>query len=383
MDYTKEILNSLNKPIFPVSISSKTHKIFLKYSNSRYRKYSLDLIKNLCHKIQFSNSESLFYQTLLYYDIILFNCGNDIIINNLDLLILNCFYISIKSLNDQYAVPSLKKLKFFIKDKFSLYRDYEIVSIEIECLKLLNYNINYMNVYDFLKFFIRDNNQMLEISKSYLQKIIYGDIKYYIFKTPYELALEIFNKSKEKIVIKPLVINVLPTKKVVPNIKINNYNRERNISIDFNKKLSHTNYSICSNSTDFFSTENSTNGNLNNSPYNEKKNKANFNTEYKRQKNELMNSTIIKNKTIIGHISLKSSIDAENNINPSISSKIKSPNNISYLVKKPINIDLKYLSTISKKWNFKLVNSSSHRSNNNITTSNSNVGNNPKKKLKF
>ena len=95
-----------------------------------------------------------------------------------------------------------------------------------------------------------------------------------------------------------------------------------------------------------------------------------------------MNSTIIKNKTIIGHISLKSSIDAENNINPSISSKIKSPNNISYLVKKPINIDLKYLSTISKKWNFKLGNSSSHRINNN-TISNINVGNNPKKKLKF
>ncbi len=382
MDYTKEILKSLNKPIFPVSISSKTHKIFLRYSNPRYRKYSLDLIKNLCQNLQFSNSESIFYQTLLYYDIILFNCGNDIIINNLDLLILNCFYISIKSLNDQYGVPSLKKLKCFMKDKFSLYRDYEIVTIEIECLKLLNYNINYMNVYDFLKFLIRENIQILEISKSYLHNIIYGDIKDYIFKTPYELALEIFNKSKEKIAIKPLVINVLPTKKVVTISKINNYNRERNISIDFNKKLSHTNNSICSNSTDFFSTENSTNGNLNNSPYNEKKNKVIFNTEFKRQNNELMNSTKNKNKTIIGHISLKSSNDVENNINQNFSNKINSPSNISYLVKKPINIDLKYLSTISKKWNFKLGNSSSHRINNN-TISNINVGNNPKKKLKF
>ena len=382
MDYTKEILKSLNKPIFPVSISSKTHKIFLRYSNPRYRKYSLDLIKKLCQNLQFSNSESIFYQTLLYYDIILFNCGNDIIINNLDLLILNCFYISIKSLNDQYGVPSLKKLKCFMKDKFSLYRDYEIVTIEIECLKLLKYNINYMNVYDFLKFLIRENIQILEISKSYLHNIIYGDIKYYIFKTPYELALEIFNKSKEKIAIKPLVINVLPTKKVVTISKINNYNRERNISIDFNKKLSHTNNSICSNSTDFFSTENSTNGNLNNSPYNEKKNKVIFNTEFKRQNNELMNSTKNKNKTIIGHISLKSSNDVENNINQNFSNKINSPSNISYLVKKPINIDLKYLSTISKKWNFKLGNSSSHRINNN-TISNINVGNNPKKKLKF
>jgi hypothetical protein len=382
MDCTKEILKSLNKPIFPVSISSKTHKIFLRYSNPRYRKYSLDLIKNLCQNLQFSNSESIFYQTLLYYDIILFNCGNDIIINNLDLLILNCFYISIKSLNDQYGVPSLKKLKYFMKDKFSLYRDYEIVTIEIECLKLLNYNINYMNVYDFLKFLIRENIQILEISKSYLHNIIYGDIKDYIFKTPYELALEIFNKSKEKIAIKPLVINVLPTKKVVTISKINNYNRERNISIDFNKKLSHTNNSICSNSTDFFSTENSTNGNLNNSPYNEKKNKVIFNTEFKRQNNELMNSTKNKNKTIIGHISLKSSNDVENNINQNFSNKINSPSNISYLVKKPINIDLKYLSTISKKWNFKLGNSSSHRINNN-TISNINVGNNPKKKLKF
>jgi hypothetical protein len=383
MDYTKEILKSLNKPIYPLSISLKTHKIFLKYSNPRYRKYSLDLIKNLCQKLQFPNSESIFYQTLLYYDIILFNCGNDIIINNLDLLILNCFYISIKSLNDQYGIPSLKKLKLLIKDKFLIYRDYEIVSIEIECLKLLNYNINYMNVYDFLKFFISENNKILEISKSYLQNIIYGDIKFYIFKTPYELALEIFNKSKEKIAIKSLVINVLPTKKVVINTKINNYNRERNISIDFNKKLSHINNSICSNSTDFFSNENSTNGNLNNSPYNEKKNQVKFNTEFKRQKNELMNSTIIKNKTIIGHISVKSSIDAENNINQNISNKINSPSNISYLVKKSINIDLKYLSTISKKWNFKIGNSDSHRYSYSNTINNINVGNNPKKKLKF
>ena len=383
MDYTKEILKSLNKPIYPLSISLKTHKIFLKYSNPRYRKYSLDLIKTLCQKIQFPNSESIFYQTLLYYDIILFNCGNDIIINNLDLLILNCFYISIKSLNDQYGIPSLKKLKLLIKDKFLIYRDYEIVSIEIECLKLLNYNINYMNVYDFLKFFISENNKILEISKSYLQNIIYGDIKFYIFKTPYELALEIFNKSKEKIAIKSLVINVLPTKKVVINTKINNYNRERNISIDFNKKLSHINNSICSNSTDFFSNENSTNGNLNNSPYNEKKNQVKFNTEFKRQKNELMNSTIIKNKTIIGHISVKSSIDAENNINQNISNKINSPSNISYLVKKSINIDLKYLSTISKKWNFKIGNSDSHRYSYSNTINNINVGNNPKKKLKF
>ena len=113
-----------------------------------------------------------------------------------------------------------------------------------------------------------------------------------------------------------------------------------------------------------------------------KKNKVIFNTEFKRQNNELMNSTKNKNKTIIGHISLKSSNDVENNINQNFSNKINSPSNISYLVKKPINIDLKYLSTISKKWNFKLGNSSSHRINNN-TISNINVGNNPKKKLKF
>ena len=96
-----------------------------------------------------------------------------------------------------------------------------------------------------------------------------------------------------------------------------------------------------------------------------------------------MNSTIIKNKTIIGHISVKSSIDAENNINQNISNKINSPSNISYLVKKSINIDLKYLSTISKKWNFKIGNSDSHRYSYSNTINNINVGNNPKKKLKF
>ena len=366
MEYRTEILKNLNKPIFPTCISSRTNRIFLKYSSKKYRKYSLDLIRNLSEKIQFSNSDSIFYQTLLYHDIVLYNCGNEVIINNLDLLILNCFYISIKSLNSQYHVPSLKKLKNIIKEKFSLYRDNEIVSTEIECLKLLDYNINYMNAFDFLKFFSNENNRFLLVSKNILDNVIYGDIKDYIFKTPYELALDIFNKTKEKIKINSLIINIPPTKKVIINKRVSNYNREKEIKIDLNKKLSNTNNSICNNSTEIFSSQNSSNGNINNSPFI-------YKTEIKRKK---INSSISNNKNYIDSKQVNSSNNVIKNKNQSLSNRTNnSPIQIISLSKRPINIDLKYLSTISKKLNFgKYLN---------FDYNNTYYNNNIRKKLEF
>ena len=185
MEIKNKIIKNQTKLLFPSCISSKTHKIFLKYTNNSYRKYCLDIIRNLSQKLENENSHSIFFQTIIFQDMVLYNCGNEIIIKNLDLLILGCFYIALKSLNEQNTIPPLKKLKCLIKEKYYSFKDDEIISTEIDCLKLLNYNINYINSYDFLKYFIGENNHFVDIACSLLENIIYGDIKYYIFKTPY------------------------------------------------------------------------------------------------------------------------------------------------------------------------------------------------------
>ena len=386
MEYTNQIIKNISKQIFPSCISSKTHKIFLKYSSSRYRKYCLDLIRTLSQKLDSPKSKSIFYQTIIYQDLVLYNCGNEVLIHNLDLLILCCFSISIKTLCDQYNIPSLNKLKSLIREKYYLCKDHDIISTEIECLRLIDYNINYMNAYDFLKYFIGENEHLMELANSLLENIIYGDIKYYIFKSPHHLALEIYNKVKEKMKMKSMIISVPPTKKVLVNKKNANNRNERTIrenkeiKFNYNKKLSITNYSFNTNSsTDIFSTQNSSNGNIskNCSPYENKNNNNQFTkNDYKRRVSEILNCSNTS-KTLLGHINVRSSAHILGEKNECFSSRIGSPTHIETLEKKSINIDLKYLSTISKKWNFQ-------KEFGNIKTLNS-MNNLPciKKKLKF
>ena len=377
MELTKSIIKNLQKQIFPSCISSKTHKIFLKYSSPRYRKYCLDIIRHLSQKLYSKNSQSIFYQTLLYHDIVLYNCGNEVIINNLDLLILGCFYISIKSLNSQYYIPTLKQLKSLINEKFYFYKDNDIISTEIDCLKLLNYNINYMNCYDFLKYFCGENNHLMDFASSYLENIIYGNVKYYIFKTPYELSFDIYNKVKEKMRVKSIIISVPPTKKKVIIYR----NLRENNKLNSSKKITNSNYSLNNNSTDFFSTQNSSfyskncssnEKNDNNTINNKIKNK----TEYKRRISDVLN--LSKNNKILieQHTSVKSSNEFNEKKHESFSNIITSPMNNNILGKKGVNIDLKYLSTVSKKWDFKknfhLINSQDYSNSSFV-----------KKKLKF
>ena len=279
--------------------------------------------------------------------------------------------------NSQYYIPTLKQLKSLINEKFYFYKDNDIISTEIDCLKLLNYNINYMNCYDFLKYFCGENNHLMDFASSYLENIIYGNVKYYIFKTPYELSFDIYNKVKEKMRVKSIIISVPPTKKKVIIYR----NLRENNKLNSSKKITNSNYSLNNSSTDFFSTQNSSFYSKNCSP-NEKNdnntinNKIKNKTEYKRRISDVLN--LSKNNKILieQHTSVKSSNEFNEKKHESFSNIITSPMNNNILGKKGVNIDLKYLSTVSKKWDFKknfhLINSQDYSNNSFV-----------KKKLKF
>jgi hypothetical protein len=73
--------------------------------------------------------------------------------------------------------------------------------MEILCLKILKYKINVLTCYDCLKIIMlkhQVNDDFSETAKDLLHTIIFGDIKDYIFKLPYNLALEVFEKVKFK-----------------------------------------------------------------------------------------------------------------------------------------------------------------------------------------
>ena len=259
------ILKNLGTPTFPINISSSTNKIFIKYSDNQRRRNNIDLIYNLCKNSNFKNKESLLYQTLIFHDIILYNCGNNNIIKDIDLMILTIFFISIKSIGRQITMITIEELKKLNSNKYSHYKNEEIVEMEILCLKLLKYNINIITCYDCLKIIMLNNSvndDFSESAKDLLQKTIFGDIKDYIFKLPYNLALEVFEKTKMKI--KPKLKNkILYTEKKENKNSILYSNDKTKLLKSYllhsQKKLLNNNYKFISlmNSSDFSTIQNS------------------------------------------------------------------------------------------------------------------------------
>ena len=198
----KKIISKYDKPLFPPSISTKSNLIFLKYTSPKYRTYILNQYKILCNKLHSNvNKHEIFYSSILFNDLILFNCENEPIITNISLLVFCCFYISVKFRLNQYEIMSIKSLKKFNPDKFNEYTNEDIRYVETLCLKLLNYKLNFMTCYDYLVILVYKyglKKKIIDYSYEILYKIITGDIKEYIFKSPLKVAQEAIFLAKKK-----------------------------------------------------------------------------------------------------------------------------------------------------------------------------------------
>ena len=210
----EQIIFSTKKPYFPPTISTKTHIIFLKYASPKYRTYIINQYKILCNKL--TNEEDqreIFYLSLLYNDIILYNCGNEPIVSNLYLLIFCCFYLSIKTRKCQFESLKIHTIQKLNPEKFINYSSKEIREVEVLCLKLLKYKLDYMTTYDLILLHILKKNSfdknalrnnliknIIDFSVEFLNDLIESDdISNYIFRSPLKLAQEIYKTAKIKI----------------------------------------------------------------------------------------------------------------------------------------------------------------------------------------
>lgn len=205
-DIYQKIIEKYDKCPFPASISSKTHLIFLKYSSQKYRPYIINQFRLLCDKLHCKNKYEIFYLSLLYIDLILFNCKNEPIITNLNLLIFCCFYLSIKSRLSQFEILKIKDIKQLYPEKFDEFSKNDIREVEVLCLRLLDYNINFMTYYDFLLLIgerMKLSKTVINFSLDILNKTINNDIKNYIFKSPCKLAQDIIYSTRKKLIVIP------------------------------------------------------------------------------------------------------------------------------------------------------------------------------------
>ncbi len=370
LDLSKGIIRNLANPSFPKNISSSTNKVFIKYSDNQIRRYNLNLIYNLCKNSNVKNKESLLYQTLIFHDIILYNCGNKDVIKDINLMILTVFYLSVKCIGTQYTMINIEQLKKLLPNRFSHYKNQEILEMEILCLKLLRYNINIITCYDCLKIILLNysvNDDFSETAKDLLQKIIFGDIKEYIFKLPYKLAFEIYEKVKFKLK-ENTNIKVLNTEKRLKNnisifskSKINTLS-SYNLNIQ-NKNIMNNNKGINSVSPIEFSINQNSSFTSSNTKYEKKINNilSNFNPNNKKiysskssliekPKNEIEDKIEINKKRVLKEINNNNyKYIIENKKSDEDNNKYCNTITINSLGKGHFNLDFKSLADIGKR----------------------------------
>ena len=195
---TKKILNV---PLIDTKLVESKHLIFIKYTSDIYYKYSIELLETLCQKSKYENKKLLFHTSLNFLLKILYNSGNVPYLNNYDLLILCCFSLGIKSIENQHKSPSLNRLKRIYPEKYSYYNNEDIKIGEIISVKLLNYNINILTSYECLFYLLSKNKVYMHLLDSCIQELdhaIFQGAQKYIFKRPVDLAKESIEKVKFK-----------------------------------------------------------------------------------------------------------------------------------------------------------------------------------------
>ena len=203
MENVKEILETLNEPLIMENISSTNHKIFFKYTTESYNKHVVEIFRNLCEKCSYNIREKIMYNCLSYLLRILYNCKNDIRIENFDILLLSIFYISLKANELQKKIPHISKLKMIYKEKYKNIDNIVIKKTEIFCLKLLNYEINIITPYDYLYYLFKENEYLISHPLETLQKKYIKTTTEYVFLKPLNIAIQCIEKSqKNSIMIK-------------------------------------------------------------------------------------------------------------------------------------------------------------------------------------
>ena len=238
----KDIIEKLNKPIFSKIIRPNKHLIFVKYSNQRYYKYIFELLDSLVQKSLFSQKRKIFHTSLYYLLKILHNCGNVPYCSNLDLIILSCFFLGIKTVENQKKMINITKLKNIYPEKYSSYENAEIKDCEMTCIYLLKYDINFLTVYDCICFLLEncDENEKNEIITEFEKKILNNGVNFYIYENPLTLAQGVINEIKQ--VKGKSSPNAILTKKKIPKKltcnNLANYNKIINFNFGNEESLS-------------------------------------------------------------------------------------------------------------------------------------------------
>ena len=255
-------LEKFNKPIIKNKHFSKSdHKIFQKYSSELYQKYTFELLETLCNKSHFELKKKILYTSIYLILKFLYKTKNEIYVRNYDLIIIVSFYLGIKSVENQNKIPKLIKLKNIYPEKFGNYSNKEIKETELIYLKILNYKINFLTIYDYLIYVFNKNKEYILLQLKQLDKMIIQNSLDLCIYTPFELIQKITNNSEiDKISRYPKIVE----KKIKYNSRDNSIGFELGSNIDESLSTSISSGHQNNNNINMNHNENNTNNNNNN-----------------------------------------------------------------------------------------------------------------------
>ena len=217
-NFYEKIMITKNKPLFKRNICIDNHQIFYKYTSNKYYKYIYELLDTLCKKSPYENRDSIFHMSLYFILKILYKCRNTPYLTNLDIIVLNCFSLGIKSIVKQENFPSISRIKKIYEEKYIHYKNEEICEGEIICLKLLNYNINIVTAYEYIIYLTQKDSKLKELSLKNLNFMMINKLKQFIFKSSLDVAQECIKNIKDRLIIKePKIIK----KKIICSSRFN------------------------------------------------------------------------------------------------------------------------------------------------------------------
>ena len=223
-------IEKFNEPIIKKKeFLASNHKIFKKYSSELFQKYSFELLETLCNKSHFVHKTKILYSSIYFLLKFLYNSKNEIYIQNYDLVILISFYLGIKTVENQNKIPNLKKFKNIYAQKFGDYLNKEIRESELIYIKLLEYNICFMTVYDYLLYIFNNKDDLILLHRKNIDKIMTQNTIHFCTHSPLELIQEVSNNPEiNKIMKYPTIIQ----KKILFKSRENSFGCEFGNNID-------------------------------------------------------------------------------------------------------------------------------------------------------
>lgn len=200
VDLENIFLNMKKDPIPYITTNHSIDNLFI----IQTRPSMVQELHSMCMKTHYKEKHCLFYKSLLYLDIIMFEAqvSSNVVINY-NLICLNSLSLGIKFTQNQINIPRISQLQHLSRKSYEFTLE-ECLINETLCVELLHFRLTYSSCYDYLEMFLVNKTLLFEKARDLLDRIC--SQRLFVQKHPYAIACIIVSYCLELLSIRDLRI---------------------------------------------------------------------------------------------------------------------------------------------------------------------------------